>query len=201
METQLKYTNHLKSGLVFGLLTILFFLFHLFVEIPANNDPSIQYSIDTGAVVLEQNALFIFLAGVCSLFFAISFAKYSVTRYPGVMGEASGVFIIMKAISLLLILFYAVDHQSLFYFILNGLAVLSGILTFFFFAMVFVKLKLPAFLRFFPIFCLFFSTGVFFLTSIMPNMQIDLCRNLNDLLNIVFVGFLSYFMWRCKAKA
>jgi hypothetical protein len=77
METQLKHTNHLKSGLVFGLLTILFFIFHLIVEIPTNSDPSIQYSIDTGAVVLQQNALFIFLASLCSLFFAISFAKYS----------------------------------------------------------------------------------------------------------------------------
>jgi hypothetical protein len=201
METQLKHINHFKTGLVFGLLTILFFIFHLIVEIPTNSDPSIQYSIDTGAVVLQQNALFIFLASLCSLFFAISFAKYSFSRYPGVMGEASGVFIIMKAISLLLILFYAVDHQSLFYFILNGLAVLSAILTFFFFAMVFLRLKLPAFLRFFPIFCLIFSTGIFFLTSITPNMQIDLCRNLNDLLNIIFIGFLCYFMWRCKAKA
>ena len=83
-------------------------------------------------------------------------------RHPGTLNEASGVLIAFKTFSFLAILFYSFNHNTLFFFIMNGLVVILSIFTYFIFSLIFSQMRCPLFFRLVPVTCFIYSLFSFF---------------------------------------
>lgn len=135
MEIQRRTTNFLHLGSFFATLTILFFLCYSYLK--TSHAPSsalgwllLDHSDITEA---EENPFFLILSSLCGLLFSVYFGAYFFHRHPGTLNEASSVLIAFKTFSFLAILFYSFNHNTLFFFIMNGLVVILSIFTYFIF--------------------------------------------------------------------
>ena len=133
MEIQRRTTNFLHLGSFFATLTILFFLCYSYLK--TSHAPSsalgwllLDHSDITEA---EENPFFLILSSLCGLLFSVYFGAYFFHRHPGTLNEASSVLIAFKTFSFLAILFYSFNHNTLFFFIMNGLVVILSIFTYF----------------------------------------------------------------------
>ncbi|EME7106182.1 hypothetical protein QEI47_001680 [Enterococcus faecium] len=202
MEIQHRTTNFLHLGSFFATLTILFFLCYSYLK--TSHAPSsalgwllLDHSDITEA---EENPFFLILSSLCGLLFSVYFGAYFFHRHPGTLNEASSVLIAFKTFSFLAILFYSFNHNTLFFFIMNGLVVILSIFTYFIFSLIFSQLKCPLFFRLVPVTCFIYSLFSFFVLALMPLTNPSTIQVAGNLLDMLFIVSLGVFMWQRKNK-
>ncbi|MCG4570002.1 hypothetical protein [Enterococcus faecium] len=183
-------------------LTILFFLCYSYLK--TSHAPSsalgwllLDHSDITEA---EENPFFLILSSLCGLLFSVYFGAYFFHRHPGTLNEASSVLIAFKTFSFLAILFYSFNHNTLFFFIVNGLVVILSIFTYFIFSLIFSQLKCPLFFRLVPVTCFIYSLFSFFVLALMPLTNPSTIQVAGNLLDMLFIVSLGVFMWQRKNK-
>ncbi|HBK5157512.1 TPA: hypothetical protein LLA85_002084, partial [Enterococcus faecium] len=102
--------------------------------------------------------------------------------------------------SFLAILFYSFNHNTLFFFIMNGLVVILSIFTYFIFSLIFSQLKCPLFFRLVPVTCFIYSLFSFFVLALMPLTNPSTIQVAGNLLDMLFIVSLGVFMWQRKNK-
>ncbi|HAQ2057030.1 TPA: hypothetical protein KT808_003017, partial [Enterococcus faecium] len=146
------------------------------------------------------NPFFLILSSLCGLLFSVYFGAYFFHRHPGTLNEASSVLIAFKTFSFLAILFYSFNHNTLFFFIMNGLVVILSIFTYFIFSLIFSQLKCPLFFRLVPVTCFIYSLFSFFVLALMPLTNPSTIQVAGNLLDMLFIVSLGVFMWQRKNK-
>ena len=189
MEIQRRTTNFLHLGSFFATLTILFFLCYSYLK--TSHAPSSAL----GWLLLDHS-----LSSLCGLLFSVYFGAYFFHRHPGTLNEASSVLIAFKTFSFLAILFYSFNHNTLFFFIMNGLVVILSIFTYFIFSLIFSQLKCPLFFRLVPVTCFIYSLFSFFVLALMPLTNPSTIQVAGNLLDMLFIVSLGVFMWQRKNK-
>ncbi|WP_165005907.1 MULTISPECIES: hypothetical protein [unclassified Enterococcus] len=200
MELQRKTTLFLYAGSFFSGLTILFFI--CFVYFKTSTTPCNAFGwllldhSDVGEI--EDNPFFLILSSLCGLIFSVYFGAYFFHQKPGKLNEASVVLIALKLFSFIAILFYSFNHNSLLFFILNGLIVILTIFTFFLFSLIFNQLKLSMFFRLIPVLCFGYSVFSFLVLAMAPSIDPANIQITSNYLDLLFIGCLGLFMRRTK---